>query len=286
MNPTDRRIQFRALLQADAMVHPASVFDPISARLAQAAGFELGMFAGSTASLTVLGAPDLALLTLSEFADQAHRIGRACDLPLLVDADHGYGNALNVMRTVQELETAGVAGLTIEDTLLPAPFGNPTGDALISVAEGVGKMKAALAGRSDALLAVFGRTSALALASTEEAVRRAQAYEAAGVDGLFFTGIATRAQLDAVAAATSLPLILSNPAEAVLDRDYLRARRVKICLQGHAPIAAAIQALANTYQALRAGVPTAELKDVAGKALMREATCGAAYDAWIKSYLT
>ena len=104
MNWTDRRRRFRAILKVGRCYHPASVFDPLSARIAQDLGFEVGMFAGSTASLTVLGAPDLIVLTLSEFAEQAYRINRAFDVPLLVDADHGYGNALNVMRTVQELE--------------------------------------------------------------------------------------------------------------------------------------------------------------------------------------
>src|ERR671939_283803 len=122
MHWTERRRRFRGILKGDRCYHPASVFDPLSARIAQDLGFEVGMFAGSTASLTVLGAPDLILITLSEFAGQAYRINRAFDLPLLVDADHGYGNALNVMRTVQELETAGVAALTIEDTLLHSAF--------------------------------------------------------------------------------------------------------------------------------------------------------------------
>src|SRR4030088_2203532 len=118
-----RRTRFRGILAGGAWVHPASVHDAISARIAADLDFELGMFAGSVASLAVLGAPDLIVLTLSEFADQAYRIGRAAELPLLVDADHGYGNALNVMRTVEELEIAGVAALSIEDTVLPAPFG-------------------------------------------------------------------------------------------------------------------------------------------------------------------
>src|SRR6266404_5233103 len=96
---------------------------------------------GSTASLTVLGAPDLIVLTLSEFAGQAYRINRAGGLPLLVDADHGYGNALNVKRTVEELETAGVAALSIEDTVLPTPFGAVGKTSLISLEEGVGKMR-------------------------------------------------------------------------------------------------------------------------------------------------
>ena len=107
MDWTDRRKKFRAVLAGDRCIHPGSVYDPLSARIAEDLGFEVGMFAGSTASLTVLGAPDLIVLTLSEFAQQCYRICRAGNLPLLVDADHGYGNALNVKRTVEELETAG-----------------------------------------------------------------------------------------------------------------------------------------------------------------------------------
>ena len=117
-----RRDRFRAILNGNGCIHPASVFDPLSARIAEHLGFELAMLAGSTASLTVLGAPDMILLTASEFAQQAHRISRAMSLPLLVDADHGYGNALNVARTIEELTTAGVAAATIEDTNLPLPF--------------------------------------------------------------------------------------------------------------------------------------------------------------------
>src|SRR5580692_8273351 len=144
MNWIDRRRRFRAVLAGDRCVHPGSVFDALSARIAEELGFEIGMFAGSIASFTVLGAPDLIVLALTEFAEQAYRICRAGNLPLLVDADHGYGNALNVMRTVEELENAGIAALTIEDTALPRSFGE-TKPQLISIEEGVGKMRAALA---------------------------------------------------------------------------------------------------------------------------------------------
>jgi len=161
MDWTDRRDRYRALLAGGRCVHPASVFDPISARLAEDLGFETGMFAGSVASLAVLGAPDVIVLTLTEFADQALRINRAGALPLMVDADHGYGNALNVKRAVEELETAGVCALTIEDTDLPLPFGAPAAR-LIPIDEGVGKMKAALAGRRDKRLVIAGRTGAMA----------------------------------------------------------------------------------------------------------------------------
>jgi oxaloacetate decarboxylase len=148
MDWTNRRERFRATLDRGRCIHPASVYDPISARIAEDLGFEAGMLAGSVASLAVLGAPDIVLLTLTEFAAQAYRVNRAGNLPLLVDADHGYGNALNVKRTVEELETAGVVGLTIEDTLLPTPYG-ATETRLIPIEEAVGKMRAALAGRQD-----------------------------------------------------------------------------------------------------------------------------------------
>ena len=137
MSVIEQRRRYREILDGDECVHPASVFDPISARIAQDLGFRVGMFAGSIASATVLGAPDYVLLTLSEFADQIRRITRAADIPLMVDADHGYGNALNVMRTVQELEHAGVSGMTIEDTYLPPPYGQ-SGESLIPQDEMIG----------------------------------------------------------------------------------------------------------------------------------------------------
>src|SRR3981081_181605 len=131
-----RRTRFRGIMGGSACLHPASVHDAISARIAADLGFEMGMFAGSVASLAVLGAPDLIVLTLSEFAGQAYRINRGAELPLLVDADHGYGNALNVMRTVEELETAGVAALSIEDTDLPPAQGPSDKAELLSLEEG------------------------------------------------------------------------------------------------------------------------------------------------------
>jgi oxaloacetate decarboxylase len=284
MNWTKRRERFRAVLAGETCVHPGSVFDPISARIAEHLGFEIGMFAGSTASLTVLGAPDLIVLTLSEFAAQAYRINRAGALPLLVDADHGYGNALNVKRTVEELETAGVAALTIEDTLLPRPFGDGKVE-LVSIAEGVGKMRAALSGRQDPSLAIAGRTSAVAVTGIADAIARARAYEEVGVDALFFTGVTTRAQLDAIAAAVRIPVILGGVAGEVDDVDYLTRRRVRICLQGHQPIMAAIQAVHATLQALRNGTRPKAIANLPTAELMKLVTRDADYGRWTKEFL-
>lgn len=200
MRWSERRQKLRAVLNGDTCIHPGSVADPMTARITQDVGFEVGIFAGSVASMAVLAAPDLIVLTLSEFAGQAKRIGRACDLPLLVDADHGYGNALNVRRTVEELEMAGVAALSIEDTDLPNPFGSGGKASLISVEEGIGKIKAALDARSDPDLVIAGRTSAPGIAGVDEAVRRANAYEGAGADALFLVGVKSRNDLEAIAA--------------------------------------------------------------------------------------
>ncbi|HUC47965.1 MAG TPA: isocitrate lyase/PEP mutase family protein [Xanthobacteraceae bacterium] len=284
MDWTDRRERLRAIISGPRCIYPGSVFDPISARIAEDVGFEAGMFAGSVASFTVLGAPDIVMLTLTEFAQQAYRINRAGKLPLFVDADHGYGNALNVKRTVEELETAGVAGLTIEDTSLPTSYG-ATGATLIPIAEGVGKMKAALAGRQDKRLLIIGRTSAMAMTGLEDTIARLKAYEEAGVDMLFMAGVKTRAQLDAVAAAIKLPLFLGGAGAELYDLDYLSARNVRVCLQGHMPFMAAVNAVYETLKALREGAPPAGIKAVASADLMKQVTRQADYTRWSKEFL-
>ncbi|MCP3374080.1 isocitrate lyase/PEP mutase family protein [Bradyrhizobium cajani] len=261
-----RREKLRFILSGRTCVHPGSVYDAISIRIAEDLGFPLGMFGGSVASLAVLGDPDVTLITLTELAEQMRRMSRASALPVLVDADHGYGNALNVRRTVQELETAGAAGLTIEDTLLPAAFGEARTQ-LISLEEGVGKMKAALDGRGDSSLVIMGRTGAASITSIEDAIRRAKAYEATGVDALFFTGIKSRAELEAVAASTHLPIVLGGAPEELNAIDYLAGHRVRIALQGHAPIAAATRAVYDTLKALREGAPPKTLGGLASPEL-------------------
>jgi carboxyvinyl-carboxyphosphonate phosphorylmutase len=261
-----RRQTLRSILAGGGCIRPGSVYDAISIRIAEDLGFELGMFGGSVASLAVLGEPDVALITLTELAEQMRRMSRAAALPVLVDADHGYGNALNVRRTVQELEAAGAAGLTIEDTLLPQAFGEAKTQ-LISLEEGVGKMKAALDGRSDPTLVIMGRTGAASITSLEDAIRRAQAYEATGVDALFFTGIKSRGELEAIAAATRLPIVLGGAPEALSALDDLAGQRVRIALQGHAPIAAATQSVHETLKALREGTPPKDLRGLASAEL-------------------
>jgi carboxyvinyl-carboxyphosphonate phosphorylmutase len=266
-------------------VNPGSVYDPLSARIAEDVGFEIGMFAGSVASLAVLGAPDHIVLTLSEFTDQAYRICRAGNLALMVDADHGYGNALNVMRTVEELETAGVSGMSIEDTELPTPYGTVGTMQLLSVEEGVGKMKAAVAARQDPRFVIAGRTSAVGVNGVEDAIERVTTYQECGVDMIFLVGVKTRDQLEAVAEKVTLPIMLGGASPELVDKDYLASQGVRIALQTHKPIMSAVQATYDTLKALRDGVAPGDIDYFAKPDLMKQLTRADGYDKAMGSYL-
>jgi oxaloacetate decarboxylase len=279
-----RREKLRSILAGSSCIRPGSVYDAISIRIAQDLGFDVGMFGGSVASLAVLGDPDVALITLTELAEQMRRMSRAAALPVLVDADHGYGNALNVRRTVQELEAAGAAGLTIEDTLLPQAFGEAKTQ-LISLHEGVGKMKAALDGRGDPSLVIMGRTGAVSITSLDDAIARALAYEEAGVDALFFTGIKRASELEALSAATRLPIVLGGAPEELGDLAHLARLRVRIALQGHVPFAAATLAVYETLRTLREGVSPKQLKGLASSELTDRLTRAAATNARAHEFL-
>jgi len=269
-----QRERFRAHLDGNKCTHPGSVFDPMSARVAEHIGFEVGMFAGSVASLTVLGDPDHIVLTLTEFAQQAHRICRASELPILVDADHGYGNALNVRRT-----------LSIEDTVLPRQFGAGNKTSLISIAEGVGKMRAAVSARQDPGLAIAARTSAVSETDLEDAIARITAYQETGVDAIFLVGVKKKQQIEAIARVCQLPLILGGAGSDIIDLEYLGSLGVRICLQGHQPAMAAIMATYDTLMALREGVQPADVETILDRDLLNKLSRVDDYDRWIEDFL-
>lgn len=285
MNWSERRKRFRRTLESDRCINPGSVFDPISARIAEEVGYEVGMFAGSVASMVVLGSPDLVLLTLSEFSQQTYRICRASKIPLLVDADHGYGNALNVRRTVQELETAGVAALTIEDTDLPKRFQPSTKTKLISIEEGVGKMAAALDGRQDPSLVIVGRTSAMAVTGVEDAVARIVAYENAGVDAIFLSGVTDIEQIITASDAISVPIFLGGGGENLGNSEILGSLGVRICLQGHLPFHASIRATYETLKSLYEGTSPSKIASLPSARLMKRLTHEDQHQDWIKEWL-
>ena len=146
-------------------------------------------------------------------------------------------------------------------------------------------MSAAVGARQDRDLVIVGRTSAAAISSVEDAVARAKAYEAAGVDAMFFIGLDSREKLDAVAAATRLPIILGTLTPAIDDKEYLATRRVRGALTGHPTFPAALQAAYNTLKAQREGTPTAKLPGVASNEMMKKYTRDADYAGWMNEYL-
>ena len=254
---SERRRRFRDLFDRPAIARAASVFDPISARLAEGLGYECGMFAGTIASHAVLAAPDLIVITLTELAEQARRITRAAGLPFLVDADHGYGNGLNVARSVEELESAGVAALFLEDTLLPRRYGAQTAET-VSDAEFHDKIRAAVVARVDPALMIVARPTALQRGDFETALRRSLLAREAGADAVFLIGATASAQVAEVHQATDLPVLLQNPLPDVEDE---AAYGVRFIVPSHLPFFVALKALHDAYAHLAVGGNRAELLD-------------------------
>jgi oxaloacetate decarboxylase len=267
---TERRLALRALLEGKACITPAPVFDPIGAVMAKDLGFEMGMCAGSSMAATVLAAPDLILLTLDELADQVRRISRASGLPLLVDADHGYGNALNVIRCVEELEAAGASGMTIEDSDLPARYGNDK-VGLISDDEAEAKIAAALSARIDPATVIVARTS-LAKTDLANAVERVGRFTAVGADAIFLHQVSSEAQIEAIRSGTDLPLIVGSGLPRELNNpDFLDRHGVRVLLAGHQPLAAAVAAIHAALAALRPGA-TDPMPSLASREMIDGAT--------------
>lgn len=284
MTPTEKRNRLRAILKGDVLKSPATVWDALSARVAEAAGFDCGLLSGAVCAITTLGTPDHTLHTLSEFAEQIRRITRASDLSVFADADQGYGNALNVMRTVNELEHAGLAGLSIEDLVAPARFGGAGKLELIDVPEALGKLKAALAARHDPSLLVVARTAALRVDPIERVVERVRAYAGTGVDGLFLTRLTKLEHLDAIRSAVDIPIIVGRAHE--LPRAELEARGVRFCLQGHAVVQTVAKALYDTYLHLQAdGTQEALAPKMLPAEMMTRITHAADFERWREDFL-
>ena len=285
MNHTERRQALRGILQGSECLSPASVYDPLSARIAQDAGFRIGLLSGSVIAAVSLGAPDLLVHTLTEFADQIRKVTRASDISLLVDADNGFGNALNVMRTVEEFEHAGVSAMSIEDTA-PLGFGEPIDSVrLVSVDEMVGKLKAALATRSDPALVLAARTKSLAEEGLDAAIARVKAYSATGVDAIWLVAVESLEQLRAIRAVTDLPFIIGTN-HGALTRAELASVGARIMLQGHLPIAAAVKALTELYARLAAGEEPDALKGtVASPGEMDRWLNARSYENWARDFM-
>lgn len=260
VSPTAKREALRAIFAGQQVLSPASVFDPLSAQMAHRVGYEAMQLAGSVAANVALGAPDLMLLSVSEFAALVRRITRYCPLPLIVDADHGYGNAMGAARCVEELEAAGVAGLTIEDTELPARHGSTGsfikgsagGFVLTAPEETRGKLLAAVAAKVDPATVVVARTSAYAVGGVGELTKRLVAYRETGVDAFHIIGQLQPDEFPAVSsAAAGLPIMVSGP--QTVSREELAGFGVRLALTPHTPFLAAVQAAYDAMRAARLG---------------------------------
>jgi carboxyvinyl-carboxyphosphonate phosphorylmutase len=264
------RLRLRAKVAEAKCFAPVSVFDPMSARIAEDLGAPAIMLAGSVAALSVLAGPDDATLTLSELSGLVRRICRVCAVPLIVDADHGYGNAMSVIRTVEELEHAGAAAITIEDTLLPQPFGGEGEPRLVPIDEACAKLNAALSARRDGNLMIIGRTGGAGLADPEDVARRMRAYADLGCDMVFVRGVETREQVLHVTEGMAVPVFLGTSNPDLRDPDWLAGRNVRVVLKGHRPMAAAYHAARAAMAAeLGGGAPPAAMTAAELKALYR-----------------
>lgn len=284
INGTSRE-KLKALLAGRHCVMMASIFDPTSSRIAQELGFEAGLMGGSLASQVVLAAPDLILLTLTELAEHVTRCTRVSNVPLIVDGDHGYGNALNVMRTVQEMDRAGAAAIMIEDTLLPRAYGSDKAQTLLTREESEGKMKAAVKARGNSDLLVLGRTGAASMSSVDEAIVRFKVFEAAGVDALFLPGIRSGEELERISSAVSLPIILGGVPSELCNSEYLAKRKVRLYSGGHQALGAVVQALYNAMKALHDGESPDKLPGIASKELMSRVSGATEYEQYTADFL-
>src|SRR4051812_26414241 len=198
--------RFRELLARSGPIVAPGVYDCISAKVVERAGFDAAFVSGAAVTASVLGYPDVGLQTMPEILGQVRNMARAVDIPLIVDIDTGYGNALNVMRTVREFESAGAAALFFEDQTFPKRCGHFEGKKLISVEEMVVKVKAACEARRSNDLVIIARTDARAIEGLDKAIERANIYAQAGADAIFVEALLSEDEMRKAANSIKAPL--------------------------------------------------------------------------------
>ncbi|VTU13887.1 2,3-dimethylmalate lyase [Variovorax sp. SRS16] len=253
------------LARADIVLAPG-IYDALSALIAEQAGFEALYLSGASIAYTRLGRSDVGLTTFSEVADTLARITERVTVPVIVDADTGFGNALNTQRTVRGFERAGAAMIQIEDQGFPKRCGHLDGKTLVPAREMVGKLKAALDARSSAETLILARTDAVAVEGLEAALDRAEAYLAAGVDALFIEALRSPEQMDAACRrfGQRVPLLV-NMVEGgktpIRDADALQAHGFRIAIFPGGTARAVAHTLQGYYASLHAQRTTQPWRD-------------------------
>jgi 2-methylisocitrate lyase-like PEP mutase family enzyme len=259
--------RLRALLESGQTIVAPGAFDPLAARLVEEAGFPAVYMTGFGTSAALIGRPDVGLLTMTEMAASAGRIADCVDIPVIADADTGYGNPLNVIRTVGAYEAAGVAGIHIEDQVAPKKCGHMEGKLVISAQEMAAKVRAAVEARSQPEFVIIARTDARAVEGLEQALERARLYREAGADVLFIEALVSEAEVEEAARAFPGVPLLFNWAEGGKTPPVSLARLTEL---GYRivifPISTLLAATAAMRAILReiaaAGTPAAALADL------------------------
>jgi len=259
--------RLRALLESGELIVAPGAFDPLSARLVEEAGFPAVYMTGFGTSAALIGRPDVGLLTMTEMAGNAGRIAACVDIPVIADADTGYGNPLNVIRTVGAYEAAGVAGIHIEDQVAPKKCGHMEGKLVIPAEEMAAKVRAAVEARTQPEFVIIARTDARAVEGLERALQRARLYLEAGADALFIEALTSEAEAEeAVRAFPGVPLLF-NWAEGgktpPIGLDRLRELGYRIVIFPIGTLLAATGAMRRILREIaRAGTPAAVIHEL------------------------
>jgi len=259
--------RLRAMLESGQTIVAPGAFDPLSARLVEEAGFAAVYMTGFGTSAALIGRPDVGLLTMTEMVDNAGRIAACVDIPVIADADTGYGNPLNVIRTVGAYEAAGVAGIHIEDQVAPKKCGHMEGKLVIPAEEMAAKVRAAAEARTQPEFVIIARTDARAVEGLERALERGRMYREAGADVLFIEAVVSEAEAaEAARAFPDVPLLF-NWAEGgktpPIGLDRLRELGYQIVIFPISTLLAATAAMRGILREIaRAGTPAAVLGDL------------------------
>ena len=259
--------RLRALLESGQTIVAPGAFDPLSARLVEEAGFPAVYMTGFGTSAAFIGRPDVGLLTMTEMAGNAGRIAACVDIPVIADADTGYGNPLNVIRTVGAYEAAGVAGIHIEDQVAPKKCGHMEGKLVIPAQEMAEKVRAAVEARTQPDFVIIARTDARAVEGLERSLERGRLYREAGADVLFIEALTSETEAEeAVRAFPGVPLLF-NWAEGgktpPVSLDRLKELGYRIVIFPISTLLAATGAMRGILQEIaRAGTPAAAVREL------------------------
>lgn len=260
----ESRKQLRKMLKEDGIIKAPGAYDAWSAKLVEAAGYSCIYMTGYGVSASVLGKPDIGLITLPEMATMAKHMVEAVHIPVVADADTGYGSTLNVVRTVQEYEAAGVAAIQLEDQVMPKRCGHMEGKELVTEEEMVAKLRAAVKARQDPDLVIIARTDARAVLGIEAAIGRSKAYIAAGADVIFFEAPQSREEMELINRELKVPMLanmVDNGKTPFLAAEELRAMGYKLVIYPVVPLYAATKACLDILRELDQRGSTSGLQD-------------------------